>query len=80
MFQMSVSVDMAPAVQIMVYSVLPSENVVAASVLFDTDLFFQNQVLYDMAIFQVSLKGVFPAMVIPVEGNVLMVSVQAGSL
>ncbi|XP_039540271.1 alpha-2-macroglobulin-like protein 1 isoform X2 [Pimephales promelas] len=44
-FQLSVSVDMAPAVQIQVHSsVPPSENVVAASVPFDTDMCFQNQV------------------------------------
>ncbi|XP_039540262.1 uncharacterized protein LOC120487905 isoform X2 [Pimephales promelas] len=43
-FQLSVSVDMAPAVQIQVYGVPPSENVVASSVPFDTDMCFQNQV------------------------------------
>jgi len=69
MFQLSVSVDLVPAVQILVYSGLPSENVVAASVLFDTDFVFP--------IFQVSLRF---AMGVPVEGNVLMVSAQAGSL
>ncbi|XP_039540269.1 uncharacterized protein LOC120487909 isoform X1 [Pimephales promelas] len=61
-FQLSVSVDMAPAVQIQVHSsVPPSENVVAASVPFDTDMCFQNQVLYDVAIFQFGNVGVCPA-------------------
>ncbi|XP_039529703.1 murinoglobulin-2-like [Pimephales promelas] len=94
-FQLSVSVDMAPAVQILVYSVLPSENVVAANVPFDTDMCFQNQVLYDVAIFQFGNIGVgptvcwslfqvsllfSPATAVPAEGNALMVSAQAGSL
>ncbi|KAG1971418.1 pregnancy zone protein [Pimephales promelas] len=69
-FQLSVSVAMAPAVQILVYSVLPSENVVAASVPFDTDMCFQNQVSLQFS----------PATAVPAEGNVLMVSAQAGSL
>ncbi|KAG1955823.1 pregnancy zone protein [Pimephales promelas] len=61
---------MAPAVQILVYSVLPSENVVAASVPFDTDMYFQNQVSLQFS----------PATAVPAEGNVLTVSAQAGSL
>ncbi|XP_056097146.1 alpha-2-macroglobulin-P-like [Rhinichthys klamathensis goyatoka] len=69
-FQLSVSVDMAPAVQILVYSVLPSENVVATSVSFDTDTCFQNQVSLQFS----------PATAVPAEGNVLTVSAQAGSL
>ncbi|XP_077086661.1 alpha-2-macroglobulin-like [Siphateles boraxobius] len=69
-FQLSVSVDMAPAVQILVYSVLPSENVVAASVSFDTDMCFQNQVSLQFS----------PATAVPAEGNVLTVSAQEGSL
>ena len=43
-FQLSVSVAMAPAVQILVYCVLPSGDVAAASVSFDTEMCFQNQV------------------------------------
>ncbi|KAG1941628.1 pregnancy zone protein [Pimephales promelas] len=69
-FQLSVSVDMASAVQILVYSSFPSENVVAASVPFDTDVCFQNQVSLQFS----------PATAVPAEGNVLMVSAQAGSL
>ncbi|XP_039522300.1 murinoglobulin-2-like [Pimephales promelas] len=69
-FQLSVSVDMAPVVQILVYSVLPSENIVAGSVPFDTDLYLQNQVSLQFS----------PATAVPADGNVLMVSAQAGSL
>lgn len=43
-FQLSVSVSMAPVVQILAYCVLPSENVVAGSASFDTETCFQNQV------------------------------------
>ncbi|KAG1930461.1 alpha-2-macroglobulin-like protein [Pimephales promelas] len=53
------NVDMAQAVQILVYSVLPSENVVAANVPLDTDMCFQNHVLYDVAIGNVGVSAVF---------------------
>ncbi len=43
-FQLSVGVNMAPEVQILVYCVLPSENIVVASASFDTETCFQNQV------------------------------------
>ncbi|KTF99972.1 hypothetical protein cypCar_00019544 [Cyprinus carpio] len=43
-FQLSVSVDMPPVVQILAFCILPSENVVAASASFDTEMCFQNQV------------------------------------
>ncbi|KAF4099969.1 hypothetical protein G5714_020095 [Onychostoma macrolepis] len=42
-FQLSVFVDMAPAVQILAYCILPSENVVVASASFDTEMCFQNK-------------------------------------
>ncbi|XP_067280946.1 alpha-2-macroglobulin-like protein 1 [Pseudorasbora parva] len=69
-FQLSVSVAMAPAVQILVYGVLPSGDVAAASVSFDTEMCFQNQVSLQFS----------PATAVPAEGNVLTVSAQAGSL
>ncbi|XP_067310949.1 alpha-2-macroglobulin-P-like [Pseudorasbora parva] len=69
-FQLSVSVAMAPAVQILVYCVLPSENVVAATVSLETERCFQNQVSLQFS----------PATAVPAEGNVLTVSAQAGSL
>ncbi|KAK7175525.1 hypothetical protein R3I93_002441 [Phoxinus phoxinus] len=69
-FQLSVSVDMAPAVQILVYCVLPSENVVVGSVSFETEPCLQNQVSLQFS----------PATAVPAEGNVLTVSAEAGSL
>ncbi|XP_051744963.1 alpha-2-macroglobulin-like [Ctenopharyngodon idella] len=69
-FQLSVSVSMAPVVQILAYCVLPSENVVAGSASFDTETCFQNQVSLQFS----------PATAVPGEGSVLTVSAQAGSL
>ncbi|XP_039543582.1 pregnancy zone protein-like [Pimephales promelas] len=69
-FQLSVSGDMAPEVQILVYCVLPSENVVVGSAWFETETCLPNQV---------SLKF-SPATAVPAEKNVLTVSAQAGSL
>ncbi|ROI16514.1 Alpha-2-macroglobulin [Anabarilius grahami] len=69
-FQLPVSVDMAPAVQILVYCVLPSENVAVGSASFDTEACFQNKVSLQFS----------PATAVPAEGNVLTVSAQAGSL
>ncbi|XP_016115418.1 alpha-2-macroglobulin-P-like [Sinocyclocheilus grahami] len=69
-FQLSVSLDMAPVVQILAFCILPSENVVAASASFDTEMCFQNQV---------SLQF-YPATAVPAEENTLTVSAQAGSL
>ncbi|ROI15092.1 Pregnancy zone protein [Anabarilius grahami] len=69
-FKLSVGVDMAPAVQILVYCVLPSENVVVVSASFDTEACFQNKVSLQFS----------PATAVPAERNVLTVSAQAGSL
>ncbi|ROL45443.1 Alpha-2-macroglobulin [Anabarilius grahami] len=69
-FQLPVSFDMAPAVQILVYCVLPSENVVVVSASFDTEACFQNKVSLQFS----------PATAVPAERNVLTVSAQAGSL
>ncbi|XP_016105537.1 alpha-2-macroglobulin-like isoform X2 [Sinocyclocheilus grahami] len=69
-FELSVSLDMAPVVQILAFCVLPSENVVAASAAFDTEMCFQNQVSLQFS----------PPTAVPSEGNVLTVSAQAGSL
>ncbi|XP_067219832.1 alpha-2-macroglobulin-like [Chanodichthys erythropterus] len=68
-FQLSVGV-MAPAVQILVYCVLPSENVVVGRASFDTEACFQNEVSLEFS----------PATAVPAEGSVLTVSAQAGSL
>ncbi|XP_077058468.1 alpha-2-macroglobulin-like protein 1 [Siphateles boraxobius] len=69
-FRLFVCVDMAPAVQILVYCILPSESVVAASESFETEMCFQNQVSLQFS----------PATAVPAEGNVLTVSAEAGSL
>ncbi|KAK7175524.1 hypothetical protein R3I93_002440 [Phoxinus phoxinus] len=69
-FQLSVSVDMAPAVQILVYCVLPSESVVVGSASFETETCFQNKVSLQFS----------PATAVPAEQSVMTVSAQAGSL
>uniref|UniRef100_A0A672NJ38 Alpha-2-macroglobulin-like protein 1 n=1 Tax=Sinocyclocheilus grahami TaxID=75366 RepID=A0A672NJ38_SINGR len=69
-FELSVSPDMAPVVQILAFCVLPSENVVAASADFHTEMCFQNRVSLQFS----------PPTAVPSEGNVLTVSAQAGSL
>ncbi|XP_067311051.1 alpha-2-macroglobulin-like protein 1 [Pseudorasbora parva] len=69
-FQLSVSAVMAPAVQILVYCVLPSSALVFASVSLETEMCFQNQVSLQFS----------PATAVPAERNVLTVSAQAGSL
>ncbi len=95
-FELSVSLNMAPAVQILAFCVLPSENVVATSASFDTEACFQNEVsghlapLYSMRALVMSFSLSWflfqvslqfsPATAVPAEGNVLTVSAQAGSL
>ncbi|KAG1949077.1 pregnancy zone protein [Pimephales promelas] len=69
-FQLSVNVDMAPVVQILVYCVLPSQSVVVGTASFDTEMCFQNKVSLQFS----------PAKAVPGEENVLTVSAQAGSL
>ncbi|KAL1246514.1 hypothetical protein QQF64_034648 [Cirrhinus molitorella] len=69
-FELSVGVNVAPVVQILVFCALPSENVVVASATFDTATCFSNQVSLQFS----------PATAVPGEGNVLTVSAQAGSL
>ncbi|RXN08318.1 alpha-2-macroglobulin-like isoform X2 [Labeo rohita] len=69
-FQLSVGVNMAPVVQILAFCALPSENVVAANVAFDTETCFSNQVSLRFS----------PATAVPGEGSVLTVSAQTGSL
>ncbi|XP_026080573.1 alpha-2-macroglobulin-like protein 1 [Carassius auratus] len=69
-FDLNVSPDMAPEVQILAFCVLPSENVVAASATFDTEKCFQNQVSLQFS----------PPTAVPSEGTILNISAQAGSL
>ncbi|XP_056102933.1 alpha-2-macroglobulin-like [Rhinichthys klamathensis goyatoka] len=69
-FQLSVGVDMAPVVQILVYCVLPSDSVVVGTAVFETEMCFQNKVSLQFS----------PAKAVPGEESVLTVSAQAGSL
>nr|NP_001188334.2 uncharacterized protein LOC562067 precursor [Danio rerio] len=69
-FDLSIVAKMAPVVQILVYSVLPSQTVVTGSASFDTEKCFSNQVSLQFS----------PATAVPGEGSILTVSAQAGSL
>ncbi|KAL1260706.1 hypothetical protein QQF64_008533 [Cirrhinus molitorella] len=69
-FKLSVNADMAPAVQILAYCVLPSENVVAGSTNFDTEKCTRNNVSLQFS----------PAKAVPGEKNTLQLSAQPGSL
>ncbi|XP_017210396.2 pregnancy zone protein isoform X5 [Danio rerio] len=69
-FDLSVLAGMAPVVQILVFSVLPSQTVVTGSASFDTEKCFSNQVSLQFS----------PATAVPGEGSILTVSAQAGSL
>ncbi|XP_026138185.1 alpha-2-macroglobulin-like isoform X2 [Carassius auratus] len=69
-FKLSVGADLAPAVQILAYCVLPSENVVARSTKFDIEKCFKNKVSLQFS----------PARAVPGEKNTLQLSAQPGSL
>ncbi|KAF4104075.1 alpha-2-macroglobulin-like [Onychostoma macrolepis] len=69
-FKLSVGADLAPAVQILTYCVLPSENVAAGSRDFMTEKCFKNEVSLQFS----SAKAV------PGEKNTLQISAQPGSL
>ncbi|XP_058601047.1 alpha-2-macroglobulin-like [Onychostoma macrolepis] len=69
-FKLSVGADLAPAVQILAYCVLPSENVVARSTKFDIEKCFKNKVSLQFS----------PAKAVPGEKNTLQISAQPGSL
>ncbi|XP_073673660.1 alpha-2-macroglobulin-like [Garra rufa] len=69
-FKLSVGAELAPAVQILAYCVLPSENVAAGSTKFDVDKCFSNKVSLQFS----SAKAV------PGEKNTLQLSAQPGSL
>ncbi|KAK2881134.1 hypothetical protein Q8A67_018402 [Cirrhinus molitorella] len=70
LFKLSVGADLAPAVQILAYCVLPSQNVVARSTEFDTEKCFENKVSLQFS----------PAKAVPGEKNTLQLSAQPGSL
>ncbi|XDV32424.1 hypothetical protein PO909_003242 [Leuciscus waleckii] len=69
-FKLSVGSDLAPVLQILAYSVLPSENVVASSKSFDIEKCFKNKVSLHFS----------PAKAVPGEENTLQLSAQPGSL
>ncbi|KAF4086015.1 hypothetical protein AMELA_G00101450 [Ameiurus melas] len=69
-FKLSVVPELAPVVQVLVYSVLPSENIIAANKKFDVEKCFRNKVSL-----QFSLSKAVPG-----EKNTLELSAHAGSL
>ncbi|XP_042595366.1 alpha-2-macroglobulin-like [Cyprinus carpio] len=69
-FKLSVGADLAPAVQILTYCVLPSENVIAGSKKIDIEKCFKNKVSLQFS----------PAKAVPGEKNTLQLSAQPGSL
>ncbi|XP_056329989.1 alpha-2-macroglobulin-P-like [Danio aesculapii] len=69
-FKLSVGADVAPEMQILVYCVLPSENIIAASKRLDTEKCFGNKVSLQFS----------PAKAVPGEKNTLQLSAQPGSL
>ncbi|XP_059370476.1 alpha-2-macroglobulin-like [Carassius carassius] len=69
-FKLSVGADLAPAVQILAYCVLPSENVVGRSKTFDIEKCFKNKVSLQFS----------PSRAVPGEKNTLQLSAQPGSL
>ncbi|XP_065137337.1 alpha-2-macroglobulin-like isoform X4 [Paramisgurnus dabryanus] len=69
-FKLSVKADLTPVVQILVYCVLPSDNVVAASKNFNTEKCFNNKVSLQFS----------PATAVPGEANTIQLSAQPGSL
>ncbi|XP_056612243.1 alpha-2-macroglobulin-like isoform X1 [Triplophysa dalaica] len=69
-FKLSVEADLSPAVQILAYCLLPSDNVVAGSKTFNTEKCFRNKVSVQFS----------PASAVPGEENTLQLSAQPGSL
>uniref|UniRef100_A0A4W5JWQ4 Alpha-2-macroglobulin-like n=1 Tax=Hucho hucho TaxID=62062 RepID=A0A4W5JWQ4_9TELE len=68
--KLAVVPEMAPVVQLLVYSMLPSETVIAHSMNFPTEKCFRNKVLVEFS----------PSNVVPGEENTLHLSAQPGSL
>ncbi|XP_060743883.1 alpha-2-macroglobulin-P-like isoform X2 [Tachysurus vachellii] len=69
-FKLSVLAELAPVVQVVAYSVLPSENIIAASRNFDVEKCFRNKVALQFS----------PSKAVPGEKNTLEVSAHPGSL
>uniref|UniRef100_A0A673XUA5 Alpha-2-macroglobulin-like n=1 Tax=Salmo trutta TaxID=8032 RepID=A0A673XUA5_SALTR len=68
--KLAVVPEMAPVVQLLVYSMLPSETVIAHSMNFPTEKCFRNKVLVAFS----------PSNAVPGEENTLRLSAQPGSL
>ncbi|XP_047676889.1 alpha-2-macroglobulin-like [Tachysurus fulvidraco] len=69
-FKLSVLAELAPVVQVVAYSVLPSENIIAARRNFDVEKCFRNKVSLQFS----------PSKAVPGEKNTLEVSAHPGSL
>ncbi|KAL7831783.1 hypothetical protein AOLI_G00293310 [Acnodon oligacanthus] len=69
-FRLSVDAGLAPVVQVLVYCVLPSENVIAASKDFNVEKCLRNRVSLQFS----------PTEAVPGEENTLQLSAQPGSL
>ncbi|XP_046718468.1 alpha-2-macroglobulin-like isoform X2 [Silurus meridionalis] len=69
-FTLSVAAEFAPAVQVVVYSVLPSEKVITANKNFEVEKCFRNQVSLQFS----------PSKAVPGENNTLKLSAHPGSL
>ncbi|XP_071372715.1 alpha-2-macroglobulin-like [Centroberyx affinis] len=69
-FMLEVSPEMAPLVQVLAYTVLPSETVIAHSADFSTEKCFSHKVSLEFS----------PSSAIPGEENTLQLSAQPGSL
>uniref|UniRef100_A0AAR2LR97 NTR domain-containing protein n=1 Tax=Pygocentrus nattereri TaxID=42514 RepID=A0AAR2LR97_PYGNA len=69
-FRLSVDARLAPVVQVLVYCVLPSENVIADSKNFNVEKCFRNKVSLQFS----------PTEAVPGEENTLQLSAQPGSL
>ncbi|KAB5550299.1 hypothetical protein PHYPO_G00052250 [Pangasianodon hypophthalmus] len=69
-FKLSVVAELAPVVQVVVYSVLPSENIIAASKNFDVEKCFRNKVSLQFS----------PSKAVPGEKNTLELTAHPGSL
>ncbi|KAL7831785.1 hypothetical protein AOLI_G00293330 [Acnodon oligacanthus] len=69
-FRLSVDAGLAPVVQVLVYCVLPSENVIAANKDFNVEKCFRNKVSLQFS----------PTEAVPGEENTLQLSAQPGSL
>ncbi|XP_047676890.1 alpha-2-macroglobulin-like [Tachysurus fulvidraco] len=69
-FKLSVDAEMSPEMQVVLYSVLPSENVIASSREFSVEKCFRNKVSLQFS----------PSKAVPGEKNTLGVSAHPGSL